>query len=341
MFNSETLEVAIGMAFLFLTMSLICTAIQEWIEGIMKWRAMDLERGLRVLLDDDQGKLTQQLYEHPLIYSLFQGKYNPDKLWRSPLTPGLGARHMRLHARRQLPSYIPPERFVDALLDLVAHGDGQRPAAAALTPAELRARAAQHDSPHLRRVLQWALDRGGDDPAAVRQHLAQWFDGTMQRASGWYKRRTQAVLFSVGLGAAVVLNIDALHVMNRLLADRALREAAVQQASQVQDAQAGLAGQAPDQRLNALRQQLGTVGLPIGWQPGACLPQLKPHGGWRQADPLALLMLGLGWLVSAFAVMLGAPFWFDLLGRFMTLRSSLKPTPAAATAPAQAPPPPP
>ncbi|MBQ0931423.1 hypothetical protein KAK07_16745 [Ideonella sp. 4Y16] len=335
MFNSETLEVAIGMAFLFLTMSLICTAIQEWIEGIMKWRAMDLERGLRVLLNDDDGTVAQRLYEHPLIYSLFQGRYDPKKLWRSPFTPGLGSRHMRLHARRQLPSYIPSERFADALIDLVARGDGSAAANAPLTPQALRERVAQYDSPHLRRVLLWALDRGNDDLAATRQHLAQWFDGTMQRASGWYKRRTQAVLFTVGLLAAVVLNIDALHVMNRLLADRALREAAVQQASLVQDAQAGLAGQAPAQRLDALQHRLGAIGLPIGWQPGGSLPQLAPQGGLQNADPLALMMLALGWLVSAFAVMLGAPFWFDLLGRFMTLRASMKPapTPAPPTAP--------
>src|SRR4051794_23784020 len=56
--NSETLEVAISMSFLFLFVSLICTAIKEWLEGIFKWRAMDLERALRVLLADPDGTLT-------------------------------------------------------------------------------------------------------------------------------------------------------------------------------------------------------------------------------------------------------------------------------------------
>ena len=223
MFNSDTLEVAIGMAFLFLTMSLICTAIQEWIEGVMKWRAMDLERGLRVLLDDEHGQFTQRLYAHPLITSLYQGRYDAAKLWRSPLTPGLGAKHMRLHARRQLPSYMPAERFVDALLDLVARGDAPTTEAVPLSAQTLRAQLPGLASPHLQRVLQWALDRSGDDLDAARQHLSHWFDGTMDRASGWYKRRTQAVLFTLGLVAAVALNIDALHVMNRLLADSASR----------------------------------------------------------------------------------------------------------------------
>jgi hypothetical protein len=47
MLNSETLEVAIGMAFLFLLRSLICTAAQDFLEGIFRWRAADLERAVR------------------------------------------------------------------------------------------------------------------------------------------------------------------------------------------------------------------------------------------------------------------------------------------------------
>jgi hypothetical protein len=33
----------------------------------------------------------------------------------------------------------------------------------------------------------------------------------------------------------------------------------------------------------------------------------------------------MGWLMTAFAVTLGAPFWFDILSKLMTVRSTLKP----------------
>jgi hypothetical protein len=33
----------------------------------------------------------------------------------------------------------------------------------------------------------------------------------------------------------------------------------------------------------------------------------------------------LGWLITALAVMLGAPFWFDVLNKFMVIRSTVKP----------------
>jgi hypothetical protein len=33
----------------------------------------------------------------------------------------------------------------------------------------------------------------------------------------------------------------------------------------------------------------------------------------------------LGWLLTAGAISLGAPFWFDLLNKFMVIRSTVKP----------------
>src|SRR5436190_22299908 len=52
MFNSPVLEVAIGMIFFYLLLSLICTALNELIEAWLKNRAYDLEHGIRKLLDD-------------------------------------------------------------------------------------------------------------------------------------------------------------------------------------------------------------------------------------------------------------------------------------------------
>jgi hypothetical protein len=33
----------------------------------------------------------------------------------------------------------------------------------------------------------------------------------------------------------------------------------------------------------------------------------------------------LGWLVTALALSLGAPFWFDLLNKFIVVRGTVKP----------------
>jgi len=347
MLNSEALETAIALAFLFLSISLVCTAAKEWLEGIFKWRAMDLERALRTLLADPQGTMTAQLLQHPLLSSLFRGRYDPSQLRRTRWWPG-DQLHMRLTQRRQLPSYIPAAQFATALLDSVARGpvgddgsaaDGALPGAAvagALSVAQLRSQALGLASPHVRRAVLAALDQGGADMAQVRAHIERWFDGTMDRASGWYKRRTQTVLFLLGLAIATGMNIDSMYVIQQLTADKALREVIVKEAASVQAA----ASAAAAERVAAARDALERIALPIGWRDWSApdagvsalpLPRQLCRAGdgdacsrtrWLDTDWLSVLC---GWFVTALAVSLGAPFWFDLLNRFMVVRSSLKP----------------
>lgn len=340
MFNSETLEVAIGMAFLFLLMSLICTGINEWMEGIFKWRAMDLECAVRTLLDDNDGKLAAYLFGHPIISSLYQGKYDPSKLRRSGLSGRLigvkAAMQMPLKARRNLPSYIPAENFSKALIDLVGRGpadvDGESAPHIPLTIAQLRERAASLNSPFLRRSVLSAIDHCEGDLKQLTENLQRWFDSSMDRASGWYRRRTQTVLFVLGLAAATVLNVDALYVMGRLTADKTFREAVVSAAGKV-------AAPAPPGPADAMatarsaRADLDAIGMPLGWK--------DAQGAWLGIQGVQMckrevatdcvpsgysyLRMLLGWLVTAFAVMLGAPFWFDVLNKFMVIRSTVKP----------------
>src|ERR1044071_3229730 len=114
MLGSGSLEVVIGVIFLFLLVSLACSAVREGIEAWTKTRAAYLEYGLRELLHDRAGSgLAAQLFNHPLIYSLYAEEYAPG---RSDRRPGLLAKG------RNLPSYIPSKSFALALLDLAARG---------------------------------------------------------------------------------------------------------------------------------------------------------------------------------------------------------------------------
>ena len=363
MLGSETIEVGIGMAFLFLMASLVCTAVKEWLEGIFKWRAMDLERALRTLLDDATGAMTSQLLDHPQIFSLFQGRYDPGALRSSWMTPG-GSLHMRLSQRRHLPSYIPAAQFATAFLDHVARGaieaaGAPAPGAAAALPLSIdslreRAAAATHLTPYLQRAVLSAIDHAAGDLDRVHFNIERWFDGTMDRAAGWYKRRTQSVLFLLGFGIAVALNLDALHVMRRLTIDKTFREVVVKEAEAAKapapSESAATAGQSA--RIYSARAELDRVGMPIGWKvwrvwtPGEwyrlpflpqqlCLeaPPANPPEAHGPLDCTPAAHVGytdwarivVGWLATAFAVMLGAPFWFDVLNKFMVVRSTVKP----------------
>ena len=108
MFGSEILDVAIGVALVFLMMSFLATAIREAFESVIKARAVHLERGIRELLADPGGTgISRAFYEHPLIFSLFKGEYHP-----APRRFFGGA----------LPSYVPARNFADALIDLAIRG---------------------------------------------------------------------------------------------------------------------------------------------------------------------------------------------------------------------------
>src|SRR5688572_1034607 len=160
MFGSDILDVAIGMVLVYLTMSLIMTAVQESIAGLFKTRAVSLERSILQLLQGDRA-LVQRFYEHPLVSALYAGEHpggEAGSRWRG----------------RNLPSYIPREVFSAAMIDMA------RDAA---------------DNPALQQVAQRVSGLVGADVNAQRRHLEQWFDGAMDRASGWYKRNTQKLLF--------------------------------------------------------------------------------------------------------------------------------------------------
>ncbi len=76
MLGSEILDVALGMIFIYLLLSLVASAVREGFECFIKARAVHLERGVRELLDDHAGEgLARQVYEHPLVFSLYRGKF--------------------------------------------------------------------------------------------------------------------------------------------------------------------------------------------------------------------------------------------------------------------------
>ncbi len=93
--------------------------------------------------------------------------------------------------------------------------------------------------------------------------------------------------------------------------------------------------QPADKQFRKTQQQLASLGLPMGWSCGTdndgtlrTLPfwcqEGGAIGGGRRRWFLNTLALVLGWLITASAASLGAPFWFDLLKRVVAIRSAGK-----------------
>lgn len=317
MFGSWVLEVAIGLIFVFLLFGTICAALREGIEAWLKTRAAYLERGIRELLHDKTGQgLATQFYEHPLILSLYAA---------SAYTPGATNDKPGILARGDhLPSYIPAKNFAAALIDLAVRGpvpvDGTASSTVPITADSLREGIGKMENKQVARVLLNALDLAANDLDKARLNLENWFDSGMDRVSGWYKRSTQWIIFVIAFIAAAVMNVDTIGIANFLYQNDTARMAIVVKAETDTNAPAA-PSLTPQQKFEQASAALAGLALPVG-QPVelVCRPREPgPACSGRRA------LIVLGWLLTAIAATLGAPFWFDTLNKVMVIRSTVKP----------------
>ncbi|MBD2122737.1 hypothetical protein [Trichocoleus sp. FACHB-262] len=146
--------------------------------------------------------------------------------------------------------------------------------------------------------------------------IETWFDRSMDRATGVYKRNAKGVAIILGSLIAFAVNADTFHIVNRLSRDTLLRNAIATSATQVATRANDI--NAVENQVNAALQDLP---LPIGWDQVNLTAQGRQNRGW----PLPFLKTMLGWLVSGIAISMGASFWFDLLGKVVNVRNSGKP----------------
>ena len=110
--------------------------------------------------------------------------------------------------KANLPSYIPAKNFALALLDL------------------------RQTTPNLPPNVNSALDafekNAGNDAAKLQRNVEDWFNSSMDRVSGWYKRYSQRIVLVMGLVAAVLVNADCIQIAKRLSTDASLRNSIAQ-----------------------------------------------------------------------------------------------------------------
>jgi hypothetical protein len=70
----------------------------------------------------------------------------------------------------------------------------------------------------------------GADINVFRSKLEEWFNDTMDRATGWYKRYTRIILFILGLVIAVAFNVDTIAIHRILSSNKPARDQLVQMA---------------------------------------------------------------------------------------------------------------
>ena len=312
------LDIAIGLAFIYLLLSLICSSINEGIESFLRNRANDLEGGIRKMLGDGKGSwwasmlpvissikessITREFYRHPLIRSLYQKE-------------------------SRLPTYIPSRNFALAVMDMVTVDSGLLKGATKDSPAAVPGNLAFAGAINgvaipdsLKMAIDTLVTAAAGDPKQARINIENWFNSSMDRVSGWYKARTQKILFVIGMAVTIAVNADSIAIFKNLSHSKNLQS--IVSAAEKTAGQPLPSGKDPNDQINDAMTQLKGLDIGIGWDAA-----MDRQG---TLDPIAwivhLLSLHfIGWMITASALSLGAPFWFDTLNRFVTVRSTVKP----------------
>ncbi|HEX2203379.1 MAG TPA: hypothetical protein VHG91_08775, partial [Longimicrobium sp.] len=281
----EILEIFIGLSLVYLLLSLLCTAINEYIATMLDKRGKELVRGIDQLLGEHDEALKAAFYRHPLISSLYPDRDRvldwEEKLkawggrWR-PLRPFyrlarfIADREVR---NRRRPSYIPARNFALALLDVTDYtrSEGLRQPRGPAQPAQpgppnppAPAAGPVPTPDGLKQAFEALRNTSGADvselllspevgallssyavPADVRQKLVGavsgvenelqklhdsvevWFNNTMDRVSGTYKRYTQIALVVIGFVVAFLANADTIQIWRTLAVNDEVRQAMV------------------------------------------------------------------------------------------------------------------
>lgn len=161
----------------------------------------------------------------------------------------------------------------------------------------------------------------------LHQEIASTYEKSMTRAAGVYRRNAKGVAILIGFSIAVIANADTFHIVSVLAKDATVRTTIVNNAEKlVQNNQ--LNSPEDTKKLQVETNNLvQEIILPIGWNKMNLEQQMGLVKDRR--NPVLLngyFTMFLGWLTSGIAISMGAPFWFELIGRIVNVRNSGQPS---------------
>ena len=317
---SVLIDVLAGLALVYLLLAVFVSGLNEWIAAVSGRRGKFLRKGLVRLIPDQA--IYRRLIHHPLIEGLYRDRI----------------------IKGHLPAYIEPANFANAIVDVIClraareAGVSQPPGPRTFEEVYTALCTLKDHGYLLPRSLIPLLDRAPRDYTRALREIEDWFNASMDRVLGWYKQHTKKQLFFVALLVAVLANIDSVALFQSLEKSAQLRTYVLDEARRFVGAQPEGSAAVPepltrtpaDEETRRVRDQLVSLhsaGLPIGF---ACLSQIdvttvgatlsQCAQGMRQLTSANWLLKLIGWLLTALAVTLGAPLWFELLSKMINPR---------------------
>lgn len=335
------LEVVIGLVFAWLVLSISTSEIQEVIKRIFNLRAKHLQKSILEMFKYEQA-LVDQFYSHPAIKELSKVEKNgevkkPDYIPNDVFSEV--AMEILLNARKggsesessegAVPSYSVPGGSPGSQInpEIINLTDRLFPDAPTV-PAE-GAVAYSMDFNEMRVQLESKVE-------VYKKNVSHWFDNVMSQSSDWYRKNAQVWCFWIGLALAIFFNVDSIYIANELWREPTKRQALVAQveAYNPEDPNSFPVGadsfnelvlpvgwtSVPAEDSSVCNQSVTTDGMFTLRVGNEChvrtnVPSYYDVGGW--------LTKLLGILISAFAARQGAPFWFDILKKMISVKSQV------------------
>ena len=303
MFGSTVLDVAIGLVFVYLLLAIICTSANEILSALTKSRGKLLKEGIRQLLENQPTgaaknnplALFEDFYKHALITSMMRGN-----------------RH---------PAYLPARTFATVLMDLVT-----KDRAGQIDAGDIEAGLKTLPDGDVKQSLLALVQSTDQEVSEIQRTIEGWFEDSMDRVTGWYKRKTQIWTVAVALALTLLSNADTVQIARKLWQDPVLRSAVVEEAKvRAQKPRPSVVVEYPNPDDPTNPQIVSNEGNTLSPEEQALLGQvLGWQNGLQDTSKRAWMERIFGWLLTILAICLGAPFWFDLLNKFINIRSAGK-----------------
>jgi hypothetical protein len=356
-FDNNLINLAVSVIFVFALLSIIVSMLVEWYNYRVKARAVFLQKAIYKMLKDpinyDFGHL---FYNHFMIRGL-------------------------MNDNSRFPQYISSEMFAEVLIDIIANLELHKnpiilttdpyetkatfinSAAQSKTVMERFSTAVQNLNPspfsdHIISLYDKAIvfsDTGRSvdiekSDKRFRTLLSLWYDGYMDRVSGWYKAGQRKKMLAFGVVVALALNLDSIHLVRTINMNDVLKNNLVAAAITASEnehplifSDSTLKDAAYKARIDSVLEIAGELNLPMGWDASTAPVSWfhkKNLAGFKKIESqpnsyfnyiqyrnnkfniTALLTYLLGLTLSSIALSFGAPFWFDVLKKAVNIRTA-------------------
>ncbi|MCR9141989.1 MAG: hypothetical protein NXI24_07035 [bacterium] len=313
MFGSAILETGLGLLFIYFVLSTVSSSLSEGVARFLGWRAKNLKAAIENMLQNEN--LVTDFFQNDLIRSL------GDK------------------SRKGLPSYMRSKDFARGILSVIAEKDGQ------LGPLSVQRiqtilSTGRPEVSMIKKGMSVLVSESGMDFGRLSTGVEEWYNSVMERASGWYKRKVSTAILVIASVLTVGANADTIMMLNILYSSSSTRASVVALTDE-------LDAETPAEQQGALaKQAYGVMNQSLlGWSDlqgdleAAQIENPLPVLGRVERRPpayecasgdsacvqnfaIAWLMKIVGLILTVAAISMGAPFWFDLLNRVSSLRSS-------------------